>query len=59
MSLTVTEGGYCIDPATGAFNPDHPEIVYDAAHPEAPRSVFGVILAALRRRRDRGTRPSR
>ena len=24
VSLTVTEGGYCIDPATGAFNPDHP-----------------------------------
>ncbi len=57
VSLTVTEGGYCIDPATGAFNPDHPEIVYDAAHPEAPRGVFGVLLAALGRRRDRGEAP--
>ncbi|MXQ14070.1 mannitol dehydrogenase family protein [Microvirga makkahensis] len=54
VSLTVTEGGYCIDPATGAFNPDHPEIRYDASHMEAPRGVFGVLLAALKRRRDRG-----
>ena len=57
VSLTVTEGGYCIDPATGAFNPDHPEIVYDASHMEAPRGVFGVILAALKRRRDRRQMP--
>jgi len=54
VSLTVTEGGYCIDPASGAFNPDHPEIRYDASHMEAPRGVFGVLLAALKRRRDRG-----
>jgi mannitol 2-dehydrogenase len=57
VSLTVTEGGYCIDPATGAFNPDHPEIRYDAAHPEAPKGVFGVLVAALRRRRERGQAP--
>lgn len=57
VSLTVTEGGYCIDPATGAFNPDHPEIQYDSKHLEAPRGVFGVLLAALRRRRDRGQAP--
>jgi mannitol 2-dehydrogenase len=54
VSLTVTEGGYCIDPATGAFNPDHPEIRYDASHMDAPRGVFGVLLAALKRRRDQG-----
>jgi mannitol 2-dehydrogenase len=57
VSLTVTEGGYCIDAATGAFNPEDPDIVYDAAHPDAPRGVFGVLLAALRRRRDRGLAP--
>jgi mannitol 2-dehydrogenase len=56
-SLTVTEGGYAIDPATGAFNPEHPEIRYDAAHLDRPRGVFGVILAALKRRRDRGLAP--
>lgn len=57
VSLTVTEGGYCIDPATGAFNPDHPEIRYDAAHMDMPRGVFGVLLAALKRRRDRALAP--
>jgi mannitol 2-dehydrogenase len=57
VSMTVTEGGYCIDPATGAFNPEHPEIRYDAAHMERPKGVFGVIVAALKRRRDRGYAP--
>jgi len=57
VSLTVTEGGYCIDPATGAFNPEHPEIRYDAVHIDEPRGVFGAVVAALRRRRDRGIAP--
>ncbi|MGO4387856.1 mannitol dehydrogenase family protein [Microvirga sp. 2YAF29] len=57
VSLTVTEGGYCIDPATGTFNSEHPEISYDASHMDAPRGVFGILLAALKRRRDRGLAP--
>jgi mannitol 2-dehydrogenase len=57
VSLTVTEGGYCIDPATNSFNPEHPEIRYDAAHMGAPKGVFGVLVAALRRRRERGLAP--
>lgn len=57
VSLTVTEGGYCIDPATGAFNPEHPDIRYDAAHIDTPNGVFGVLVAALRRRRERGLAP--
>lgn len=57
VSLTVTEGGYCIDPATGTFNPDHPEIRYDAAHIDAPKGVFGVLVAALKRRREKNIAP--
>ncbi|NBJ12116.1 mannitol dehydrogenase family protein [Microvirga arsenatis] len=57
VSLTVTEGGYCIDPATGAFNPQHPDIVHDAAHLQAPRGVFGVLVAALKARRESGLPP--
>ncbi|HEV2557091.1 MAG TPA: mannitol dehydrogenase family protein [Microvirga sp.] len=57
VSLTVTEGGYCIDPATGAFNPDHPEIRFDAAHLDRPRGTFGVVAAALKRRRRQGLTP--
>jgi mannitol 2-dehydrogenase len=55
VSLTVTEGGYYIDPATQQFDPAHPDIVADAADPGAPRTVFGLILAGLRLRREAGT----
>jgi mannitol 2-dehydrogenase len=51
VSLTVTEGGYYIDAASGKFDPDHPDMVHDAAHPDAPRSVFGAMIAALKARR--------
>ena len=57
VSLTVTEGGYCIDPATGAFNPEHPDIVHDAARLDAPKGVFGALVAALKMRRERGLTP--
>jgi mannitol 2-dehydrogenase len=57
VSLTVTEGGYYIDPATQAFDPAQPDIVHDAAHPDAPKTAFGLILAGLRRRRDLGLAP--
>ncbi len=54
VSLTVTEGGYFIDPATGGFDTEHPDIQHDAAHLHAPRTAFGAIIAALRDRRSNG-----
>jgi mannitol 2-dehydrogenase len=57
VSLTITEGGYYIDPASQSFDPSHPDIAYDAAHPEAPRTAFGLILAGLLRRRAAGIAP--
>ena len=57
VSLTVTEGGYFIDAAQGEFDTGHPEIVADAARPDAPATAFGAILAALRRRRAAGLVP--
>ncbi|MGB3899785.1 MAG: mannitol dehydrogenase family protein [Mesorhizobium sp.] len=57
VSLTITEGGYFIDPASGLFDPTHPAIVADAQNPGAPKTVFGIILAGLRRRRDDGIVP--
>jgi fructuronate reductase len=57
VSLTVTEKGYCHDPATGALNPDHPDILHDIAHPEAPVSAPGLIARALELRRAAGVPP--
>ena len=54
VSLTVTEKGYCHDPATGTLNEDHPDIRHDIAHPGAPRSAPGYIVEALARRRAAG-----
>jgi fructuronate reductase len=57
VSLTVTEKGYCHDPATRALRMNHPDIVYDLAHPAAPRSAIGFIVRALALRHDAGLRP--
>ena len=57
VSLTVTEGGYYVDPATGVFDPTHPDIVADGKTPARPATAFGAILAALKARRAAGTAP--
>ncbi|MBW8299576.1 MAG: mannitol dehydrogenase family protein [Hydrogenophaga sp.] len=57
VSMTITEGGYFIDPATGAFDPKHPAMVADAADPAQPKSVFGLIIAGLKARRAAGLAP--
>ena len=51
VTLTITEKGYCHVPATGALDDTHPDILHDLARPEAPRSVPGLLVAALERRR--------
>lgn len=56
VSLTVTEGGYFMDPA-GRLDTSAPEIVADAAHPDRPETAFGAILAALKARRAAGIAP--
>ncbi len=57
VSLTITEGGYYIDPASQKFDPTHPDIAYDAAHFDAPKTAFGLILAGLVKRREAGIPP--
>nr|WP_314258120.1 mannitol dehydrogenase family protein [uncultured Devosia sp.] len=54
VSLTITEGGYYIDPASQKFDPTHPNIAWDAKNIDAPKTVFGLIVAGLRLRRQRG-----
>lgn len=52
VSLTVTEKGYCRDPKTGEVALDDPAITHDLAYPLEPRTVPGILVAALRARRD-------
>jgi fructuronate reductase len=56
VSLTVTEKGYCHNPATGALNVDHPDIQHDLANP-MPRSAIGFLVRALGLRKAAGVAP--
>ncbi|MGE5087547.1 MAG: mannitol dehydrogenase family protein [Candidatus Levyibacteriota bacterium] len=51
VTLTVTEKGYCHEPATGRLDFAHPDIVHDLGEPDAPRSVVGLLTLALAQRR--------
>jgi len=57
VSLTVTEKGYCHDPATGELDEKHADIVHDLAHPTAPKSAPGMLVEALARRKAAGVAP--
>jgi fructuronate reductase len=57
VTLTVTEKGYCHDPATGRLDRTHRDIVHDLAHPRAPASVLGLLAAAFDARRTNGAGP--
>lgn len=57
LSLTVTEGGYNISPITGEFDLAHPPVAADLQPAAVPRTTFGLVTEALRRRRDRGVGP--
>ncbi len=57
VSLTITEGGYNFDHVTGEFVADEPGVAADLRGDAPPRTVFGLVVEALRRRRDRGLEP--
>lgn len=57
ISMTITEGGYNIDRASGEFDFKNPQIAADLANPASPATVFGFVAEGLRRRRDAGAGP--
>jgi fructuronate reductase/mannitol 2-dehydrogenase len=57
VSLTITGGGYRLDPQTGEFDADDVDIRWDLAEPHRPRTVFGYVVEALDRRRRAGLPP--
>lgn len=57
VSLTITEKGYCIDPATGKLDTQNARILHDLENPTEPHSAPGILVEALHRRRERGLTP--
>jgi mannitol 2-dehydrogenase len=57
VSLTITEGGYNVDPDTGRFDAGNPAVQADLTSGRDPLTVFGLVVEALRRRRVGGIPP--
>ena len=54
ISLTITEGGYNLNEATGEFDFSNPVIVEDMKNPMSPKTVFGYLAQAMKLRMQRG-----
>jgi mannitol 2-dehydrogenase len=57
VSLTITEGGYNVSDTTGEFEQDNPDVARDLEPGAVPRTIFGLVTEALRRRWTRGLAP--
>ncbi len=67
VTITVTEKGYCHNPATGDLNQEHPDIIYDWQHwnhfsegnltQAQPRSLLGWLTLAIFQRKQLGRQP--
>lgn len=57
VTLTVTEKGYFLNPASGELLADDPMIAADIATPTQPRTAPGILVEALAQRREAGLAP--
>jgi mannitol 2-dehydrogenase len=57
VSLTITEGGYLVNQATGEFDARNDGIQADLQPGAVPSTAFGFVTEALARRRAAGTEP--
>ena len=57
VSLTITEGGYNFNAVTGDFNFENTDIQHDLKYPKTPKTVYGYLTAALRKRLDNSLPP--
>lgn len=57
VTLTVTEKGYKLDPASGGLLEDDPDLAADLRDLSAPRTAPGFLVAALALRKSRGLAP--
>ena len=51
LTLTITEKGYCLDPATGLLDQQHHLIQHDLRTDGAPKTAIGFIVRGLQQRR--------
>ena len=58
VSLTVTEGGYNFHHVTGEFDFDNADVAHDLGESAVPKTTFGLVTEALRRRRAADRTPS-
>ncbi len=54
ISLTITEGGYNYNEATGEFNFKNPLIQHDITNATSPKTIFGYLTQALKLRKEKG-----
>jgi fructuronate reductase len=57
VTLTVTEKGYKLDPASGALLDDDADVAADLVSLTSPRTAPGQLVAGLARRREAGLPP--
>ena len=57
VSLTITEKGYCLNPATGELMVDNALIAHDLENIQNPKTALGLIVAALGQRKAKGMLP--
>lgn len=52
VSLTITEGGYNLNPINGKLDFENPDIQHELKHPNEPKTIYGYLTAALQQRRN-------
>ncbi|AWG20616.1 mannitol dehydrogenase [Flavobacterium faecale] len=57
ITLTITEGGYNLNEATGEFNLDNPQIIHDSQNASEPKTIFGYLTQALKLRKEQNSGP--
>lgn len=57
ITMTISEAGYHTNAGTGRLDVDGDAIRYDVAHPEAPRTMIGIVGQGLLRRYRAGGAP--
>ena len=57
VSLTITEKGYCHDPASGNLDTQNEDIQHDLTNLSAPKTAIGFLVSSLKERHEEGSKP--